>query len=158
MGSKRAPSSISTRPVLADTGSPRVLRRGPGNCSCSPLKKEGTTTFRLSRGLLLVDQGRSRSVVPHPADSTTANKIQGPEPMRPDPAAATRADRMGVSYPRGRGEERSSVTDRRDKGRESEDDQHRREEMEREREQRAGELREAWRRRHPTEEERDKDS
>jgi hypothetical protein len=65
---------------------------------------------------------------------------------------------MGVSYPRGRWKERSSVTDRRDKGRESEDDQHRREEMEREREQRAGELREAWRRRHPTEEERDKDS
>ncbi len=48
------------------------------------------------------------------------------------------------------------MTDRRDKGRQSEDDQHRREEMERE--QRAGELREAWRRRHPTEEERDKDS
>ncbi len=48
------------------------------------------------------------------------------------------------------------MTDRRDKGREGEDDQHRREEVERE--QRAGELREAWRRRHPTEEERDKDS
>ena len=65
---------------------------------------------------------------------------------------------MGVSYARGRGKERISVTDRRDKGRESEDDKHRREEMEREREQRAGGLREAWGRRHPTEEEGGKDS
>jgi hypothetical protein len=48
------------------------------------------------------------------------------------------------------------VTKRRDKEREREDDKHRREDIERER--RAGELREAWRRRHPTEEERDKDS
>ena len=48
------------------------------------------------------------------------------------------------------------MTDPPDKRRESEDDEHRREEKERE--QRAGELREAWRRRHPTEEERDKDS
>jgi hypothetical protein len=45
------------------------------------------------------------------------------------------------------------MTDRRDKERESEGDKHRREERER----RAGELREAWRRRRPTEEERDKD-
>jgi hypothetical protein len=41
------------------------------------------------------------------------------------------------------------VTDRRDKEHERKDDKHRREESER----RAGELREAWRRRHPTEEE-----
>ncbi|MDQ5828916.1 MAG: hypothetical protein M3324_03360, partial [Actinomycetota bacterium] len=52
--------------------------------------------------------------------------------------------------------ERSSVADRRDKEREREDDKRRREDIERER--RAGELREAWRRRHPTEEGRDKDS
>jgi hypothetical protein len=52
--------------------------------------------------------------------------------------------------------ERRSMTDRRDKEREREDDKRRREDEERER--RAGELREAWRRRHPTEEERDKDS
>jgi hypothetical protein len=52
------------------------------------------------------------------------------------------------------GEVRSSVTDRRDKEHERKDDKHRREESER----RAGELREAWRRRHPTEEEQDRDS
>ena len=56
------------------------------------------------------------------------------------------------------GEERSSVTDRRDREHERADDEQRREDIERAREQRAGELREAWRRRHPTEEERDKDS
>ena len=50
------------------------------------------------------------------------------------------------------------MTDRRDKEREREDDKRRREDIERERERRAGELREAWRRRRPTEEERDKDS
>ena len=50
------------------------------------------------------------------------------------------------------------MTDRRDKEREREDDEHRREEREGERERRAGDLMEAWRRRHPTEEERDKDS
>ena len=147
------PPSIG--PVLADASSPRVLRRrGPGNCSGSLLKKEGATTFRLSRGL--GGPGPESACRAHPADFTTANKIQGPELLHPDPVTTTRADWMGVSYPRGRWKERSSVTDRRDKGRESEDDQHRREEMERE--QRAGELREAWRRRHPTEEERDKDS
>ncbi len=43
------------------------------------------------------------------------------------------------------------MTDRRNKEREREDEKRRREERER----RAGELREAWRRRHPTEEERD---
>ena len=56
------------------------------------------------------------------------------------------------------GEERSSVTDRQDREREREDDQRQREDIERERERRAGELREAWRRRHPTEEERDQDT
>ena len=45
------------------------------------------------------------------------------------------------------------MTDRRDSAREREDDKHLREESER----RAGDLREAWRRRHPTREEQDKD-
>jgi hypothetical protein len=45
------------------------------------------------------------------------------------------------------------MTDRRDEEHEREDDKHRREESER----RAGDLREAWRRRHPTREEQDKD-
>ena len=49
------------------------------------------------------------------------------------------------------------MTDRREKEREREDEKRRREESD-ERERRAGELREAWRRRHPTEAERDKDS
>ena len=48
------------------------------------------------------------------------------------------------------------MTDRRDEERESEDDQRQREDIERE--QRAGELREAWRRRRPTKEEQDRDS
>ena len=47
------------------------------------------------------------------------------------------------------------MTDRRNEEHEREDDNHRREESERER--RAGDLREAWRRRHPTREEQDKD-
>jgi hypothetical protein len=47
-----AHSSFSTRPVLADTSSFRALRRGPGNCSGSPLKKRRATTFRLPRSLL----------------------------------------------------------------------------------------------------------
>jgi hypothetical protein len=45
------------------------------------------------------------------------------------------------------------MTDRRDEEHEMENDKHRREESER----RAGDLREAWRRRHPTREEQDKD-
>ena len=45
------------------------------------------------------------------------------------------------------------MTDRQDKERERKDDKQRREESER----RAGDLREAWRRRHPTREEQDKD-
>ena len=49
------------------------------------------------------------------------------------------------------------MTDRPDREREREDDQRQREDVERERERRAGELREAWRRRRPTEEEQDKD-
>jgi len=49
------------------------------------------------------------------------------------------------------------MTDRRNEEHEREDDKHRREESERERERRAGDLREAWRRRHPTREEQDKD-
>ena len=50
------------------------------------------------------------------------------------------------------------MADRRDKEREREDDKHWREAGEREREQRAGELREAWRRRRPTKEEQDRNS
>ena len=49
------------------------------------------------------------------------------------------------------------MTDRRNEEHEREDDNHRREESEHERERRAGDLREAWRRRHPTREEQDKD-
>ena len=49
------------------------------------------------------------------------------------------------------------MTDRRDRERERADDEQRGEEREGERERRAGDLREAWRRHHPTEEEQDKD-
>src|SRR5829696_4587783 len=77
------PPSIG--PVLADASSPRVLRRGPGNCWGSPLKKEGATTFRLPRGLS--GPGPESACRAHPADFTTANKIQGPG-HTPSPQAA----------------------------------------------------------------------
>src|SRR5215208_1982746 len=69
------------RPFLADTGSPRLLRtkwpRQLFGLSLLVLNGKGATTKRLLRGL--VDGPGPRSVCrAHPADFTTANKIQGP--------------------------------------------------------------------------------
>src|SRR5215218_3328618 len=90
MGSKSSLLLFHSGPVLADTGSPRVLRRG-GQATVRALlsKKEGTTTFRLLSTSfdffrLLSTTSRSSFGGPgpvcraRPADSTTANKIQGP--------------------------------------------------------------------------------
>src|SRR5918994_1537375 len=81
MGSNRAPSSCPfVWPVLEDTSSPQAFTKGPRQLfGLSLLEKEGATTFRLLRGLLYFGGPGPESVCrAHPADSTTANKIQGP--------------------------------------------------------------------------------
>src|SRR5215216_6370390 len=73
-----------SRPVLADTGSPRLRTKGYRQLfglSLLVLNGKGATTWRLLRGL---DGPGPRSVCrAHPADFMTANKIQGPRLLRP---------------------------------------------------------------------------
>src|SRR5215213_10170384 len=75
-----------SRPVLADTDSPRLRTKGDRQLfglSLLVLNGKGATTWRHLRGL---DGPGPRSVCrAHPADFTTANKIQGPELLRPGP-------------------------------------------------------------------------
>src|SRR5215203_6476745 len=67
-----------SRPVLADTGSPRLRTKGYRQLfglSLLVLNGKGATTWRLLRGL---DGPGPRSVCrAHPADFTSASKIQG---------------------------------------------------------------------------------
>src|SRR5918994_5275853 len=82
MGSNRAPSSCPfVWPVLEDTSSPQAFTKGPRQLfGLSLLEKEGATTFRLPRGLhYFGGPGPEPVCRAHLADSTTANKIQGPE-------------------------------------------------------------------------------
>src|SRR5215204_4294736 len=87
-----------SRPVLADTGSPRLRTKGYRQLfglSLLVLNGKGATTWRLLRGL---DGPGPRSVCrAHPADFTTANKIQGPGLLRPGPCVATAKTRAHLS-------------------------------------------------------------